>query len=166
MTTTTPGTARRLIAYDSAQPRLIPAAAAAILPYADGKFAWPLAQIARFPHARRRYITVLGNARIASIGDVENGNISPAGAPDFIDDRRAFFPGPRPTIYCNRATLPDVQSHCQGREYNVWLATLDGTVPTSITGGGHLVAVQYKGGPTAPYDETEVLDPAWLHPVE
>ena len=151
-----------LLAYDSARPELIPASAAAILPYADGLFAWPLDQVARFPRAARRYITVEADARIASIGDVESGDMAPEDAPDFIDERRARFPGPRPAIYCNRSTLPAVQSHCGDREYDVWLATLDGSIPASITGGGRLVAVQFEGGGQAPFDVSKVLDPAWL----
>ncbi len=152
-------------AYDSARPLLIPGTAPAILPYADGRFAWPLAEVARFPRARRRYITVLGNPRIASICDVERFDVRPEHAPAFIRERRILYPGTLPTIYCNRSTLPAVQSACHGLEYRVWLATLDDTIPRSITGGGHLVAVQYRGGPDADFDISEVLDEHWLRPA-
>jgi hypothetical protein len=151
-----------LHAYDSAHPEHIPAAAAAILPYADGRYRWPLEQVARFPDARRRYITVAGNAAIASVADVEAGDLAPGEAPAFIRARRILFPRTRPTIYCNRSTLPLVQEACAGLDYNVWLATLDGDKPTAITGGGRLVAVQFEGGPDAGYDVSVVYDEHWL----
>ena len=153
-------------AFDSTRPTLIPGDAAAVLPYADGKYAWPLADIARFPRARRRYITVLGNPMTASICDVERFDVPPEHAPTFIRHRRILFPGTLPTIYCNRVTLPAVQEHCRGLEYRVWLATLDGSIPQHITGGGQLCAVQFRGGPDDDYDVTEVIDPAWLRPVQ
>jgi hypothetical protein len=158
--------APRLIAYDATNPANIPDTAMAILPYADGLFAWPRKQVRRFPIARRRFITVTGNAEIASIFDIETGDGLPEDAPDFIEWRHDLFPHSVPgAIYCNRSTLPAVQHACRGLEFLVWLATLDGTVPTSVGGGGRLVAVQDKGGPDAPYDRSVVLDPSWLHPA-
>jgi hypothetical protein len=150
-------------AYDSTRPGLIPATAAAVLPYADGDFAWSLDSLARFPLARRRFITVFGNAQIASIFDIETGDGTPPQAPGFIRERRMRFPSTPPTIYCNRSTLPLVQQRCAGLHYYVWLATLDGTIPESISGGGELVAVQYEnvGGR---YDVSRVLNDRWLHP--
>jgi hypothetical protein len=152
-------------AYDSTEPQKIPADAAAILPYGDGRFVWPEQQLARFSHARRRFITVFGNARIASIFDIERFDGTPDQAPAFVRARHILYPATLPTLYVNRSNLPDVQRACKGLDYRIWLATLDGDIPRSITGGGHLVAVQYKGGPHDDYDISEVLDEHWLRPV-
>ena len=147
-----------MICYDSTRPWLIPAAAAeAVLMYADGEFEWKPQDKARFPHARYRSISVLNNPKIAAVLDVEKGDATPADAPGFIRAR----PGDA-AIYCNRATLPAVQAACHGLDYRVWLATLDGTRPTAITGGGTLAAVQYFGGLHTPYDLSVVYDEAWM----
>lgn len=153
------------LAYDATNPGNIPATAAGILPYADGQFRWSVPEVARFPKARRRYITVLGNAAVASIADVEKFDLTPGAARGFVIGRRCLFPGTRPTIYCSRDTLPAVQESCHGLEFDVWLATLDGTVPASITGAGRLVGVQYEGGEDSPFDVTKVLVSDWLRPV-
>ncbi len=156
--------APELRAYDSTRPDLVPADAWGIMPYADGKFAWSKADVARFPRARRRHITVFGDAEIADIADVERGDVRPQDAPDFIRERYRLFPRARPTIYCNRSTLPAVQDACGGLVYYIWLATLDGSKLTFITGGGRLVAVQFEGGPHADFDVSVVLDHGWLRP--
>lgn len=151
-----------LLGYDSARPDLIPKDAQVVFPYADGNYAWADQREELFPQARYRLITVFGNAAIASIADVEVGN------PDLWppDKARAFViarhdSGHRATIYCNRGDLPGVQQACNGLDYDVWLATLDGSQPTSIEGGGRLVAVQYQGGEDAPYDVSVIWDETW-----
>lgn len=145
--------------YDSTRPDLIPASAPAVLIYADGLFKWSHADKARFPHARHRAISVLNNPSIAAVLDVELGDATPQDAPEFIKKR-----GGDACIYCNRATLPAVQKACAGLDYRVWLATLDGSKPTSIRGGGKLVAVQYQGGQQAHFDVSVVYEPDWLRP--
>ena len=153
------------LAYDGTRPELIPAHAEGIMYYADGDFAWTKEDLARFPKARRRAITVLNNPH-ANIADVEKGNMVPSDCPGFLaawrHEHARGLPG---TIYCSRDTLAEVQAVCHGLEYSVWLATLDGTIPTSIKGGGTLVAVQYEGGLTAEYDVSALLNDTWLHPA-
>lgn len=75
-----------LIAYDSTTPAEIPAGAAAVLPYLDGHWAWSASHLSRFPHAKSRLITVLGNAA-AGICDVERGDVpaaEPAAVPEHV----------------------------------------------------------------------------------
>lgn len=154
-----------LTGYDSTRPGLIPAGAECFFYYCDGNFRWSDESIARFPHAKRRAITVLGNPT-ANIADVEKGNMTPEDVPGFLRGWREHHPDGYPgTVYCSRSTLVQVQLWCKGMEFGVWLATLDGSIPTHITGGGTLLAVQYEGGPTAPYDVTRVLDEDWPHHI-
>jgi hypothetical protein len=148
-------------AYDSTQPWLIPLEAPAVLIYADGLYKWSEASVKRLAHCRYRHITVLGDPA-ANICDVETGDVRPAQAPEFLRGWRNLHPTGSPgTIYCNRSTLPAVQAACQGLEFNVWLATLDGSRPLSIAPPGRLVAVQYQGGAAAPYDLSVVWDESW-----
>lgn len=156
--------ASEMIAYDSARPHLIPDFAGAVLMYADGDFRWPSAQVARFRHARHRYITVVGNARVANICDVEKLDVPPEHSARFVEARRALFPADLPVIYCNRSTLPKVQSECRGMDFGIWLATLDGSRPRTITGPGELLAVQFQGGIDADFDMSVIYNPDWLRP--
>ena len=152
-----------MLCYDSDRPGLIPPEAAAILIYGDGDTKWTPAEIARFPHARRRTISVLNNPKIAAVLDVELGDAAPADAPGFLAYRREHY-GDDGAIYCNRATLPKVQAELAllHGDYRIWLATLDGTKPTGITGGGRLVAVQFERDPEDRYDVSVIYDTAWL----
>lgn len=67
-------------------------------------------------------------------------------------------------IYVNRSTLPRVQAEMHGLSYNVWLSTLDGTIPGALaTPGGHLIAVQAWPAPRQGHhaDESAVVDDTW-----
>lgn len=141
--------------YDSVNPSLIPPDAPIVAGYVDGLFgpggtppeAWTPAAWSRFSGSKVR-ITVFGSLD-ADVADVETGDLTPAGAAAWLQA------GPRtvrPTIYCNRATLPAVQQACRGLTYDLWLATLDGTVPPGYA------AVQYAD--TGAYDLSETA-PWW-----
>jgi hypothetical protein len=149
-----------LLGFDSVHPESIPADAQVIFPYADGDFKWSQHEIDAFPHAKRRFITVLGDPDHADIIDVERFDATPSMCPSFIHARKNLYNSVA-TIYCNRDTLPRIQEYCRGLTYNVWLATLDDSIPTVIHGGGHLVAVQFRNDPVHDYDETLVLDVTW-----
>lgn len=150
-----------LYAYDSTRPSLIPAEAGVILYYADGKYEWTSEDLARFPKARRRAITVEADPA-ANILDVESGDARPSDVPAFLRAWRHLHPeGECGTVYCSRSTLIAVQAICTVLCYNVWLATLDGSKPRSIDGGGTLVAVQFAGGNMAEYDLSVVWDRSW-----
>ena len=88
----------------------------------------------------RIWIDVLGNApEHCSILDVERGDATPAHVPAWLDERDRIGTG---IVYCNRSTLPQVISYAGNREFNLWLATLDGSIPEVTVPHGKLLAVQ------------------------
>jgi hypothetical protein len=144
-----------LTAYDSVNPELIPSAAQAVFPYADGDFAW---SNARFPKAKYRYITVTGEPAV-DICDVEPGCVWPpqrarAWAQARHDANKDI------TVYCNRANFQAVKIALSGFTWGLFLATLDGSTPT-IYENMPLRAVQYTTREGL-YDESLVYDEAWL----
>jgi hypothetical protein len=145
--------------YDAVSWQNIPADAEMVAGYVDGPASqWPAEAWARFPHAVTVRITVNPADNEGDVLDVENGDAEPADAPGWIKRRHAA--GAKfVTIYCNRSTLPAVQAAAQGTEYSLWISTLDGT--QQVAGA---VAVQYQGGPHAPYDVSVVHDDSW-HPA-
>lgn len=149
-----------LIGYDSVNPQDIPADAAVIFPYADGEFRWTAKDLRRFPHAARRFITIEANAHLANIFDVERGAGTVEQARPFVQERTRLFPNTIPTIYCNRSTADLVIPALDGLAWRLFLATLDGSKPTSYS-GKHCGAVQFKGGAGALYDESVIFDTSW-----
>lgn len=142
--------------FDSTTPDVIPGWARLKALYVNGHFA-------QVPHYGKGhvYIDVLGNnPRGADILDVEQGDATPASVLPWLTARAHYDVG---TVYCNRDTLPAVQDAANGRPFNLWLATLDGTIPAEVSGGGHLVAVQAFGAKVAGanVDISAVLDHAW-----
>lgn len=72
------------------------------------------------------WVDVIGDAaKDARWLDVENEDANPAMIPGWLDEREPLGEG---GIYCNRATLPTVLNVTAGRKFDLWLATLDGTV--------------------------------------
>ena len=144
-------------AYDSAYPSLIPPGAPAILPYADGRFAWHNSE---FPRARYRYITVLGNPHV-DICDYEPGCVWPASnARAWAIARHKIYPDL--TFYCDRANLPGLREELEplGLEWHLILATLDGSQPAEYD-GIQLRGVQYTDRSGA-YDLSLIYDDNWL----
>jgi hypothetical protein len=143
--------------YDSTQPELMPEGSHACL-YYDGDYAATAAQAKRF--AAARWITVLGDYRNCGIADFEAGNevFSKSGAlRAFVQGRINM--GTRARVYTDLSNLPKVRSECEGLNYLVWLATLDGNkLNKNYTPG--LWGVQYAGGVDADYD-TSVLYGTW-----
>ncbi len=147
------------IMYDAVSWENIPDNAEMVAGYIDGPASqWPAGAWARFPHAVKVRITVNPADNEGDVLDVELGDANPADAPGWIRRRHAAG-APFVTIYCNRSTLPAVQAAAQGTEYSLWISTLDGT--QQVPGA---VAVQYQGGPHAPYDMSVVHDDSW-HPA-
>ncbi len=145
--------------YDAVTWENIPRDAQMVAGYVDGLYAWPAAAWERFKHAARVHISVIppGDHRAAGVLDVETGGASVSDAPGFIKARDRA--GERAVIYCNRSTLPAVQAACAGLNHGLWIATLDGT--RKLPDMKNVVAVQYAGGPTAPYDTSIVYDSSW-----
>ena len=149
-----------MIGYDSVNPKDIPGSAQVVFPYADGGFKWNVSDLARFPKARRRFITVTANANVANIVDVERGDASPSDARQFVEERSRLFPGVIPTVYCNRSTADMVILALRGLHWRLFLATLDGSQPESYA-GKPCGAVQFRGGAGALYDESVIFDTGW-----
>lgn len=155
-----------LIGYDSTRPELIPADALVVFPYGDGDYRWTHEQLARFPNARRRSITVLGDPA-CGIADVETGDMRPGDVPGYLRDRKAEGGSPG-CVYCDRSTVEPVQAIVAKAgilpsEWFIFISTLDGTLitPEQHLGGGVLVACQNEGGPDADYDKSRVWRRSW-----
>src|SRR5215472_2486636 len=141
--------------------------------YVNGRFAWGPMDWGRFPaEVARVHIDVDGTAyKTAGVLDVETGDATPPEAAVWVTARKRL--GARATgytIYCNRSTINPVHAAMTaaglaiGRDYTLWVATLDGTeiLPT-MTG---VVAVQARGEAQTGghYDESIVYDDLW-HPA-
>lgn len=160
--------------YDSARWGLIPAGSDAAL-YWDGRYAPPASALSRFGKVRR--ITVLGGAPAAAnagCADFELGNAVFEGDAlrQWALARKAMNCKAR--VYSSRADLQKALN-LVGDLPNIvhWVATLDGKPWTAadlladIDEANHVVipaprlwAVQYAGGPSAPFD-TSLLYGTW-----
>jgi hypothetical protein len=142
--------------YDSTTPGHIPAGADACL-YRDGKYAATKAEAARF--GRVHWITITGDPS-CGIVDYEPGNpvyTEPGKLREYVEARHAA--GHRARVYTDRYDLPKVRQLLIGLSYLVWVSTLDGNKLHADWATG-LWAVQYAGGPHAPFDES-VLYGTW-----
>lgn len=156
---------------DSAQWKNIPKTVNLAALYRNGLYAVNPADAAAWfgPKVGLLWIDVDGSQPgSCQILDVEKWDATPDQAPGWIKRRRAVVHTSLPTIYCDRSTLTEnggVIDSCQeaglvaGRDYQLWISTLDGT---SVFGPG-IVASQYHGGPSAPFDLSTVYDDRW-HP--
>lgn len=114
------------------------------------------------------WIDVLGNApKAAFFRDIEHQDGTPADFPGWLDERKSAGLGDGGG-YCDRVNLPAMISEAGNRHWSLWLATLDGTIPTAAQLGlpptVTLVAVQaYPAAWTGGWDESVVVDQQyWL----
>ncbi len=122
--------------WDSTTPELIPGWARLKALYINGKFA------THPDYGRGRvFIDVTGAAPFAAeILDVEKGDATAAHVTQWLAERARTEVG---TIYCNRSTLPDVIHAAGSAPFDLWLATLDGSIPSvDLPPHVELVAVQ------------------------
>jgi hypothetical protein len=98
--------------YDSTQPWLIPASAEYVAIYANGQYPGDHASVQhRFPNAKVFNIDVMNtDPGGCGIADVENGDMTPADVPSWVDRRLAKHPGLLCRVYCNLSTWPSVKS--------------------------------------------------------
>ena len=161
-------------AFDSTDPRSILEAHPhpwGIFPYGDGWYAQAWRNlIGEFPEARRRWFSVIppGDPQAADLFDSEAGCLTAQEAAAAARERKRLFPADTPGIYCNRAEpgydVAAVAAACRDAgltEWDLFLATLDGSIPTEIE-GIRPKAVQAWGGPHARFDEWVILDPACM----
>lgn len=145
--------------YDSVTAKDIPAHAAMVAGYVDGKFRWSQADWGRFPHAIKVRIAVSPHTDDGHVLDVEPGDSTPAQAPAWIRMRHAAGLA-RPTIYCNRSTWPAVRAACKGLTYEVWIAEWTGH-QHGIAGAAACQWATPGLGSAGHYDISLVTDDQW-----
>jgi hypothetical protein len=141
--------------------------AAMVAGYVNGSYAWTQAEWDLFPHAVKVRISVTASANTGDVLDVESGNATPAQTAGWIQRRKAsgYY---RPTIYCNRSTIPAVRqgtgAYILGKDYDIWVADWTGS-PHEVTAPGTpsatCSATQYEN--TQDYDISVVYDGGWPH---
>lgn len=135
--------------------------------YINGNYVWSQADWNLFPNATHVYISVTASADDGDILDVEAGDATPGETEGWIAKRKSSGYG-RPTIYCNRSTIPAVREgtggYILGRDYDIWVADWTGS-PHEVTAPGTpsatCAATQYESG--SYYDASTVYDPSWPH---
>lgn len=155
------------IMYDSVDPYAIPAWADMVAGYVDGIYGpdhaafgepgWSPDGWARFPYAVKVGIAIKATTNYGQVADIENGDMTPSQAVQWVRMRRAA--GIDPTVYCDRTNYEVVLNAFQSAGEplpHIWLATLDGTVLWLA----RQVAVQYQGSALTGgnYDKSLVLD--------
>lgn len=150
------------IGYDAMHVNVsvIPVNAEVVLGYDTGtlNIRWTPQDFARFTTRRKVHIDQGGPGSpvfTSHVRDVETG----AWTPESAINGGIQWNAPRPTIYCNRDTLPRVTA--AGWRGDLWLAIPMNTPPSHppIVPGCTVVAVQY-GFPVA-RDLSVVFDPYW-----
>ena len=107
--------------FDSTVAGDIPADAAIVAGYRDGKYAWSEADWARFPNAIKVGIVVFASTNDGDLLDCEKGNATPEECPGWITMRQAAGLAV-PTIYCNYSNLQQIRTACQGLTYDLGIA--------------------------------------------
>lgn len=105
-------------------------------------------------------IDATGAGPSAAVRDWENGDKG-GSLEQWVKDHNKASGRPDACVYCNRATIPEVRrltgSQILGKDYFLWVATLDGTLYT----GAGVVACQLAT--IAGYDLSVIWDDGW-HP--
>ncbi|MBO0802309.1 MAG: hypothetical protein J2P25_04450 [Nocardiopsaceae bacterium] len=136
--------------------------------YVNGNYAWSKADWDLFPHAIKVKISISASADIGDVLDVEAGDATPGETEGWIAKRKASGYR-RPTIYCNRSTLPAVRKgtgkYVLNRDYDIWVADWTGSPHRVVSTGPGVSApcsaTQYKN--TSDYDESVVYVDHWPH---
>lgn len=151
----------------------IPLSVAVAATYGTGQYAVSAAAVEkRFPHAKygwNRIDTTGQQPGLCDTRDWETGDKAGSLEQWVIDHNHARGAGTA-VVYCNRSTIPEVRtltrSQVLGRDYWLWVATLDGTVfgPSQYAG---VVACQVKGQALTGghWDMSVVFDGSLWRPV-
>ena len=174
------------IMYDSDRYLKIPLTGSQMIAYyLNGEGAVPSVEAVekRFPGQTLVPVDALGDrASYGRVADVETGDISPIHAAGWISNFNATNPayksGGRPVIYCNRSNIPAVREgtgkFVLGRDYYLWVATLDGSKFTTddlikldtgpFTGSMPVIACQTESVDTGEYhyDRSVVYSAQWI----
>lgn len=146
-----------VIGYDSSRPEMIPEDAAAVFPYADGRYRW---SHTRFPNALYRYITVLG-APEADIADFEPYAVYPAPALVSWAKRRLALGHEDITVYTDRDNFLVARAALEAVEIDWHLFLTVGTDPILTEYEGMAVRLCQQFGTGA--DKDTVFEPGWLN---
>jgi hypothetical protein len=142
--------------------------AAMVAGYINGRYAWTQAEWNLFPHAKHVTISITASANAGDVLDVEPGDATPAQAGGWIAKRKSAGLH-RPTIYCNRSTIPAVREgtgrYVLGHDYDIWVADWTGSAHQVTAPGpgaaAACAAIQYRS--TTGYDVSAVYDTGWPH---
>jgi hypothetical protein len=131
--------------YDSITATDIPLSARMVAGYVDGPFRWKDSDWSRFPNSVRVGIATRVTTNDGHVGDVENGDMTPAQAVTWVLMRRAA--GTDPTLYCNElngwtAVIQAFRTR-NVPEPHYWVAHYNGI--QAIPGGA--IAKQYANPP-------------------
>lgn len=148
--------------YDAADHTKLPGDAGVYAAYVNGEFANYRNVSAQFPRAKVFGIDVIGDAYLAaSILDWETGNpcFTQEKLKEFVTGRETFMPHTA-CVYCDESNLPVAEAALKGLWHVIWLTTLDGRILTGkrTASGNLIVATQYAGGMTAPFDTSAVME--------
>lgn len=145
---------------DSVNAEAIPPSAQMVAGYVDGLYRWTDASWGRFPNAVKVRIAVHASTNDGVVGDVENGDMTPAQAVGWVLMRR--HAGVDPTIYCSLAIWDAVRSAFRGAgvaEPHYWIAAYPDIGPQLYPGS---VAHQYADhGPHGENYDTSVVADYW-----
>lgn len=133
--------------------------------YEDGRYINAAALESRFPHIPRVLIDVDGSQPHVDARDWETGDKGGSLEQWVIDHNKATGKQDA-VVYCNRSTIPEVRqltgSQILGKDYWLWVATLDGTLFTPQMYAG-VIACQDKGSTQTggDWDESVVFADWW-----
>jgi hypothetical protein len=163
------GSSMTRIMRDSTNPADIPVSGTDLAAgYVNGSYAWSSAGWGRFPGIPHVTIDVSGARPDADVLDVEPGDATVAGAIRWLPKARAVSGrSDVPVFYCNRSNRLSLvraaadAGYTVGRDFKLWVATLDGSQTVSDMTG--VVAVQYAGSNLTGkhYDQSIVVDDSW-----
>jgi hypothetical protein len=134
------------IAFDTTTPDVLPVNVPVIGGYINGKYQWSSKDWARFPGAHQMRINVTGTPGRGNTLDVERGDATPDHCVAWWESIVWKLPQER-CIYVNRSQLPAVLSAMGTRPFMLWLATLDGSMPT-VMNNRSVDLVQFLGAKT------------------
>jgi len=152
---------------DSTDANALPAGTTMGAGYLDGRWPSYAPMVRRFPTAVHVAI-VVSPIDDGDVADVENGDLTPAQLPEWVQERRAAID--RPCGYCNRDNLDavDLALFAAGIPVHaavLWVATLDGTVVSGLSRHGYaIVACQNRSAAmnAGDYDSSLVFDDTWM----
>lgn len=150
--------------YDSVTAEHIPANAAMVAGYVDGRYRWSAADWARFPGAVKVRVAVFASTNDGDVLDVEPGDATPDQAPGWVL-RRLAAGHPRPTIYTLASWASEVRRRLAGAglrrdQYALWIAHYTGN-PAQREGDAEAVQYADPPGSGGHFDLSTVYDPAW-----